>query len=265
MCLWLQWLDELKHEYPWLYLRQMDSDLIGYCATPVNRQLRLRLISQVLSMDRGGGGGGIYVGTNTWLVNFTPSMRAVDLDVALDDEAAEGYVILRGGVISSTTDPDDGFERALHSAGERTRKSSSCAQIHHVYRQPDLVNRTGVCFIVKGEGFDRFFPMDIWELDDEFGRLVRQLFYGTQKIRRPVPTFDELVPNIGHMIWVGGGRMSFVFYLSVVSLLYVAGVDTVYIHGNLPPAGEYWTKLMTDAQTKHRVKFITRTLPLQVS
>jgi len=244
----------------------MDSYLARYCASPVDRQLRLRLIAELLSADFSGGTGGIYVGSSTWLVNFPPSMRSVDLDVALDEDAAEGYVILRGGVVnSSTSDPDGGIQRALQATdAERVRRRSSCARIHHVYRQPDIVNHTGLCFIVTGEGFNRFFPADIWELDDAFGRLARRLFYGTEAIRKPVPTYDTLVPNIGHMIWVGGGRMSYVFYLSVVSMLYVAGVDKVYIHGNLPPAGEHWDELMTRPQTKNRVKFIKRSLPLQV-
>lgn len=265
-CVIVQWLDELKLEYPWLYLRPMDANLTRYCAVPIDRQLRLKLIVGVLSEDRGGGGGGLYVGSNTWLVNFPPSMRSVDLDLALDDDAAEGYLVLREGVLnSSTSDPDGGIKRALDGAyAERVRRRSSCARIHHIYREPGLVNRTGACFVVVGDGFERFFPADIWELQDDFGRLVRRLFYGHEEIRRPQPTFDDLVPNIGHMIWVGGGRMSYVFYLSVVSLLYVAKVDTVYIHGDQPPSGEYWTQLMTESQTKSKVKFIKRTLPLQV-
>ena len=64
----------------------------------------------------------------------------------------------------------------------------------------------------------------IWELDDSFGRLCRKIFYGTESVLMPKPSYEELVPNIGHMIWLGGGTMDFVFYLSALSVLYVVEV-----------------------------------------
>ena len=126
------------------------------------------------------------------------------------------------------------------------------------------MNHTGACLVVAGDQFDRFYPMDVWERDDAFGRLARRLFYGTEAIRRPAPSSGDLVPNIAHMIWVGGGRMSYVFYLSVLSLLYVAGLDVVYIHGDMPPTGLLWDEITALPQTRDRVKFILRTLPLKV-
>ena len=251
----VQWLDELKHDYPWLYLDQISGSLSDYCAPNAGSELRLRILSELLGAE-----GGIYVGSSTWILNFPPSFRAVDLDVGLDSDAMEGYMIVRAGVVSATTTVAD----LLRGRPHRSRRRSACGRIHHIYHRPDLVNHTGACLVVSGDGFDRFYPMDIWELDDAFGRLARRLFYGTETIRRPVPSSGDLVPNLGHMIWVGGGRMSYVFYLSVLSLLYVAGVDVVYIHGNIPPTGPLWEEIRTLPQTRDRVKFITRTLPVKV-
>ena len=73
----------------------------------------------------------------------------------------------------------------------------------------------------------------------------------------PKPSFDELVPNIGHMIWLGGGRMDFVFYLSALSLMYVVKVDTLYIHGDQEPKGDYWPRLKADP----KVQFVLRPQP----
>ena len=87
------------------------------------------------------------------------------------------------------------------------------------------------------------FPKDIWELNDNFGKLARRVFYDTEEIRRPQRNFSELVPNIAHVIWIGGGRMDYLFYLCVLSLLYVVQVDTLYIHGNGPPSGPYWDSI----------------------
>lgn len=58
--------------------------------------------------------------------------------------------------------------------------------------------------------------------------------------------------------------MDYVFYLSVLSVLYVAKMDVVYIHGDQEPAGEYWREIRTMPQTKDRVKFIMRTPPSQI-
>ena len=87
------------------------------------------------------------------------------------------------------------------------------------------------------------FPKDIWELNDNFGKLARRVFYDTEEIRRPQRNFSELVPNIAHVIWIGGGRMDYLFYLCVLRLLYVVQVDTLYIHGNGPPSGPYWDSI----------------------
>lgn len=252
----IQWLDELKHDYPWLYLYEISGPpLSDYCSPTAGSDLRLRSLSELLGIE-----GGVYVGSNTWILNFPSTFRSVDVDVGLDPDATEGYMILRAGVVAANKTVTD----LLRAKGGRGRRRSTCGRIHHIYHRPDLVNHTGACLVVSGDGFDRFYPMDIWDREDAFGRLARRLFYGTETIRQPVPSPGDLVPNIGHMIWVGGGHMSYVFYLSVLSLLYVAGMDVVYIHGDMPPTGSLWDEIRALPQTRDKVKFITRTLPLKV-
>ena len=249
-------MDELKQDYPWLYLNHVTDPLLSdYCSPNAGNELRVSILANMLSYE-----GGIYVGSSTWILNFPPSFRSVDVDLGLDADAAEGYMILRAGVMSGNTTVAD----LLRTKGRRTRRRSTCGRIHHIYHRPDLVNHTGACLVVAGDGFDRFYPMDIWDRDDAFGRLARRIFYGTDSIRLPAPTPGDLVPNLAHMIWMGGGRMSYVFYLSVLSLLYVAGMDMVYIHGDMPPTGPLWDEIMTLPQTRDRVKFIVRTMPLKV-
>ena len=72
---------------------------------------------------------------------------------------------------------------------------------------------------------------------------------------------EDLVPNIAHLVWLGGGPMDFLFYLCVLSLVYVAEVDTVYIHGDAPPTGRYWNMVKDFPQIKliYREKFIFKT------
>ena len=59
-------------------------------------------------------------------------------------------------------------------------------------------------------------------------------------MKKPISSHKTLVPNIAHMVWLGGGYMDFLFYLCVLSLLNVAKVEAVYLHGDGPPSGEYW-------------------------
>jgi len=99
------------------------------------------------------------------------------------------------------------------------------------------------------------YPKDIWTLDSNVGRILRYEFYGRRDIIKPIPSFDRLAPNIGHMIWIGGGQMDFMFFVSVLSLLHVAKVDVVYVHGNKPPTGKYWDMLIDTGQN---VQFVLR-------
>jgi hypothetical protein len=83
-------------------------------------------------------------------------------------------------------------------------------------------------------------PQAIWELDSLTGELLRLVAYNTTALVRPVPDYNRLAPNIAHVIWTNNDRMSFLFYLCVLSLLGVAHVDAVYLHGDGPPTGFYW-------------------------
>jgi len=110
---------------------------------------------------------------------------------------------------------------------------------------------------VKGEAslplcivLDRsFYPKDIWNLDTPFGRSTRRLFYGVDEIRNLVPSYCQLAPNIAHIMWVGGGEMDFLFYLSILSLIHVAEVDKVFIYGEAP-TGFYWSLLQNNSKVK---------------
>ena len=58
--------------------------------------------------------------------------------------------------------------------------------------------------------------------------------------------------------------MDFLFYLSLLSKLFVLKVDVVYIHGDMPPKGEYWEKLKQNKRIFDRIKFITRPPPYRI-
>lgn len=85
-----------------------------------------------------------------------------------------------------------------------------------------------------------FFPKDIWELNSTTGKLLRSVAYDTEDFARAAPNYNNLAPNIAHVIWTNDDPMSFSFYLCVLSLLEVACVDKLYLHGDGPPSGVYW-------------------------
>ena len=74
---------------------------------------------------------------------------------------------------------------------------SSCASVHTLQRQGALPAHTACMTVTGAKVYDFLTPMHVWELDTPFGRITRRLYYGTEEILKPKPSFDELVPNIG--------------------------------------------------------------------
>ena len=86
------------------------------------------------------------------------------------------------------------------------------------------------------------YPRDIWELDSRYGQLIRTIFYGKPDLAKPTPNHTEIIPNIAHIIWIDGKtQVDFHFYLGILSLLHIAKVDKIYLHGGSPPTGYYWS------------------------
>ena len=244
------WYGDVKHDLPFFIETPMEKWQLKYCNKAVSSQEKLHIIFRALNQE-----GGIFLTENTWMFAISPERRCLDLELGYNLDIAEGYVMMQQGFLNNSTNTDSVLFKQSDSV-----KQTHCSRVHHVYYTRDL----GPCTVVKGGKYERIWPMDIWDLDDPFGRLVRKLFYDTEEIRKPKPSYDTLVPNIGHMIWIGGGNMDFVFYLSVLSLLYVAGVDTVYIHGDLEPAGENWRAIKQNPKIASRVIFIRRAPPYQI-
>jgi len=85
-----------------------------------------------------------------------------------------------------------------------------------------------------------FIPEHIWKLDSEAGQILRSVMYNTRNFVHAVPNYDQLAPNIAHVIWTNNDAMPFYFYLCALSLVDVAKVDKLYIHGESSPSGFYW-------------------------
>jgi len=109
---------------------------------------------------------------------------------------------------------------------------------------------TTLCFHVA----QSLYPKDIWLSNSVFGQLLRIQFYGSSDVKRLLPSYDRLAPNVGHVVW-WNDEMDFLFFLCVLSLLHVVKVDTVYVHGDSPLTGVFW-KLLID--TGQKVQLVYR-------
>lgn len=203
-----QWFDNIKHDFPFLLVETLKPEQMAVCESK-NRDAKIGVILDFLKEE-----GGMYVGDSTWIINFPAKYRLVDFDFSLEPEGMDGYIILRDGILKHHT-----YEDLLADSTLR-KQHSTCATVRQFYN----VHHTVRCVVVKGGRYEHFTPMHIWESNEIFVRLCRRIFYGTERVLKPQPSYDELVPNIGHMIWLGGGQMDFLFYLSALSMLYVLKV-----------------------------------------
>ena len=240
-----QWLIDLKQQFPFLSMKMMTDEEGKVCDGDTDD--RITMVISMLSTE-----GGIYVSDNTWFTQFNPKRRRVDFEYSLSDNSLSGYIILRKGVYQAGIEVEEMLQnKSIISV------AGTCSELPHFYNDKE----TPDCIIISGERYSTdFYPKDIWYLNDKFGRIAREILYGSPDMLFPKSSHNEVVPNIGHMVWIGGKVMDFLFYLSALSALYVANVDMLYIHGDKEPPGEYWPKLRNDS----RVKFILRSPPTHI-
>ena len=221
------WFKELKEEYPFFRPRKLgDKEAWGKACDGLAKP-SLQFIHKRLE-DRGG----MYMSEYTILNSFPMMYRSFSVVNALDEKTLKGFLMAKAGIPLKDT---------LKEVSKTKVKHVQCASSNSTYNKSP---KKPVCVNTK----NMFFPENIWELDTDFGKLTRKIFYGTTKTLKPQPSYNELVPNIAHIVWIGGGDMDFLFYLSVLSLIYVAKVENVYIHGNGPPKGPYWNRIKNHKQ-----------------
>ena len=230
------WLDELKEQYPFIRMRKLYEEENGCNG---HKNPNDDFIDKRLKFS-----GGIYVNEYTIFTQFPIHHRYMTSFEGITKEQTTSFEQRQRGA-----------ERNHELMG--THKSYgrvTCPKLAQYISKP--IYNSSICLM----SHEVFYPKDIWELDNKFGRLVRTLFYDNPEIPVPNNSEETLIPNIAHMVWLGGGKMDFLFYLSVLSLLYVAEVDALYIHGDGPPTGHYWNKVKGNS----RIKVIFRDSPKTV-
>jgi len=225
------WYSEIVDSYPFFRQHRLLADepgCVGFAA-PNMTFIRTYLLTTT---------GGMYMNEHTILSQYRLELRLKHLVVGFrpqfdsttkDDDKVPAMLATKPGLPRNRT-----VQHVLADSSLNTKKLTC-----HTVAEYVRANRKSSCVVVNSSS--SLFPRDIWDVDDSFGRLARTIFYGTPEIRRPQPRYDDhLIPNIAHIVWLGGGEMDFLFYLCVASLIHVARVDAVYIHGDGPPTGSYW-------------------------
>jgi len=199
--------------------------------------------------------GGIYIDSDVILTSSVEELEAFEVVLALRNSSSDkiDFMLAKPGYPCST------------AAVRRFSTDKGLSELNTKLIQCPLTNVEHAIDIFAsfcGVMDKAIFPKSIWQLNNSFGRLARTLFYGHPEILLHVSKPDSNpVPKIGHMIWLGGNKMTFIFYLGVLSLKYVAGMKTVYIHGDLPPSGFYWNLLTT---RERQVVYVHRVRPSSI-
>ena len=223
------WYWELTNRFP--YFRAVKETSVPLCRE--DGRPRYVFIKRILNKH-----GGVFLSENTILTGFPMALLENKLLDGFDRPSGTGIIVAHKNIFS--TDPG---QMLLNSSGVH-RQFPKCVQVNST----QLGNYTYDFSIDPMEEgcitvYRVFFPKDIMVRHDSFGRLIRRLFYGTEEIVSPKASYDKLIPNIAHIVWVNGRSMRFLFYLTCLSLIYIQQVDRVYIYGGTPPKGRYWERL----------------------
>jgi len=198
------WFDEIKQQYPFFRPRFVNTTTENMCSGH-------GIVNMAFVYKRLTRRGGMYVNENTILASFPISLRRYDMVDAIEAIRGTGFLLTQGGLPGVRS-----VSAVIQDPAKRTssiRCAASIAEYNAAAQKP-------VCITPES----KLFPKDIWTLDSDFGRMSRKVFYGRPEVPIQRQSFDDLVPNIAHIVWLGGGPMDFLFYLCVLSLIYVAKV-----------------------------------------
>ena len=221
------WLDELQHNFPfWSNVPLDDNNALCHTLKHPSKTTMAQFSSLLHPQ---GTSGGLYIGPRTILTqSFHLAHPEAYID-AYNEETGEGlyYIPLR-------------LAGQHRSSEEVVISNITCPLISHDARTiPD------VCGVLNTE----FYPENIMDDTSAMAAKIRFLVYGHPDFPKPAHDSTTLAPLMAHYVWLGGGEMLLGFYLSVLSALYVAEVDHVYIHADQILKGHYWNKILTNSRS----------------
>ena len=176
-----QWFEWLLHDYQFFELIEMSDEEKPWCK--YNSSPFVDYVMKSLS-DKGG----MYIGHQTIFLDFSTDVRTQNIVDGLSRDGIEGYMLLRGGLVNKMNLTR--YSEALKSKSIVGNEHKYCCTIEEYLEES---NRCQECVIVETKTYKTVKPMHIWTSDDRYGRFIRNIFYGTENMLKPEPSFDELV------------------------------------------------------------------------
>ena len=242
------WWKDLKSTYPWIQV--ITTNISCSDDTQTMDFIRNRMYSNE----------GLFIGESTVLTSVSKQWHQSDFMSTLKDPR-NGYILFPSN--DKRHPPFYQYEKQCtlcHNKHFECAAFKSLEQLQS-YEQPKhdgLINRNITCVCLVHLNLQ---PKSIWNRNDTVSSVFNYIFYDSHQTPSPDPNPNDLVPNIAHMLWIGGREVNFLFYLSALSLLYVVKVDQLYIHGDAEPRGEWWIKLIAN---EPKVTYIFKPRPNRV-
>ncbi|KAK6175071.1 hypothetical protein SNE40_013608 [Patella caerulea] len=227
------WFNQTLKEVPDIILHKLDRTIC-----PSSGTNRFLLILDLLHEY-----GGVYVPDDVLLLHFPGKLRTVtfvsNVVVIQAEDYKEGIIVAKARGFLVPTDSEHLYLR-LTSEDPQTPKLSRCVSTE-LYEKTS--NHNIMCAYISR----MIFPKDIWAANTKFAMMARVIAYNKLNIQ---PTYDltHPLPKIGHYICVGTCEIEFITFISMLSAVFLAKLDRVYVHGPQTPSGQWWAKLQEDAR-----------------
>ncbi|KAK7491067.1 hypothetical protein BaRGS_00017763 [Batillaria attramentaria] len=230
------WFLELKQSVSYLVLHRLDT--ADECGSEDLLDTMIGLLSEE---------GGVYLGENVILTRIPDDTTDVPFWFAFSDSS---WDMTRGIVFAR-----ESFEASQEVLLENiVNEDPGCVSVE-MYNMENPTTGPECITVV-----DDVYPRDIWTSHTHFGELARWLYYGRRAPLSVQPSQHEAIPRISHYTWLKStnpavtDEFDFSHFLSVLSALYVAGLEHVYVHGDEEPSGEWWEELANENVTFVRVQ-----------
>ena len=186
--------------------------------------------------------GGIYVPESSMVTRIPVSLRSFSFVSGLSSTN-----IALGLFDGLLVGKKQGFKRPettsqllflLDTQDENHAKVAPCVPEHQI------VDEFNVLCIKMDKPLN---PKDIWYNDTQISLLSRLTMYGVP-IVTPFNDKKRPIPRIAHYVCAFDCEITFLGYLSMLSAIYVARFNYVYIHGPAAPVGAWWERLARRSQ-----------------
>ena len=238
-----QWFNETLAQTNHLLLRPLNGSECPRSGTAQRYILVLNLLEQF---------GGIYVPEDSLWVDFPVHLRSSPIVSGILPVSPfiyeDGIIVAKKRAFIKPSNHEE-MLITLSLGKHEQDELKPCAK-EHAYNM-DTNGHNIICVRITKE----IFPKDIWNMDTKLGMLIRVVAYGITTIHHKY-TNKLPIPKIAHYICVDC-NLTFSSYLSMLSSVFVAGLNKVYVHGVQAPAGPWWARLVIDP----RFVFVYREYP----